>query len=713
MAKRSPSTLGAWMLVTQAYNLKRLFLMGAALSAASNAEPGAPVRPTRQSRGALPRAPAKSVPTKASRPTESFRRRGVGFALVPRIALFNPDRLLAGVTAATKPTLTLLAALLLAPLAALHAAENPPRKPNVLIILSDDQGFDDLSLRGRTDIATPNLDTFAKQSVQFPHFYTDPSCAPTRASLLTGRYFARTGVFGVRAPDDSIDDRETLMPEVFQQAGYRTAVFGKWHNGVSALNRPEARGFDTAVTFCTDSMRWGGFYKHLDPFFHENGKPGAREGWSVGLLTDRALQFMGDNRERPFFLYLAYASVHEPWQAEEQRVKQHLAAGRSLPHATLCAMTEQLDAQVGRLLQGVKELGLEDNTVVVFSGDNGATPKTTLFDAAGRALLEVKGSARKGDSYTMSPAEWAIRNPHGLRGKKATVWENGIRNNLFIRYPARCAPRECNALAHVTDIFPTLAEFCGIELRGLPASLDGRSLAVLADGGADLSAPRTLLHLQPMSPRPQKTADGWTVPFSPEGVAIAKQPLALREGRFKLVQEAGSHSLFDLDADPKEQTDLAASDPARVQAMLGKMKQLFESVCSEPHAYRAERFGIVPAAHGESVISAYSPVRYRGDIQLEQHYAQFSSPGAAVYQVKVSTAGRYRLQFQSWQGKPSGAGFTASVAGNTSAPSDSDGRTSLSLPAGDHEVLVRFQPEPARQPVTLVKIRFELEDDGR
>ena len=180
-------------------------------------------------------------------------------------------------------------------------------KPNIVIILTDDQGWGDLGITGNTNLATPNIDAIAKNGVMFDHFYASPVCSPTRAELLTGRYFPRLGVYSTSSGGERLNLNETTIAEVFKEAGYATAAYGKWHNGMQPPYHPNARGFDDFYGFC--SGHWGNYHS---PMLEHNGEIVQGEGFIIDDLTNQGLDFINRNKERPFFLYLPYNTPHSP-----------------------------------------------------------------------------------------------------------------------------------------------------------------------------------------------------------------------------------------------------------------------------------------------------------------------------------------------------------------------------------------------------------------
>jgi arylsulfatase A-like enzyme len=329
-------------------------------------------------------------------------------------------------------TLALLAALLLAPLAALHADNTPATatKPNILFILTDDQGFGDVGRHGNPILKTPNLDRLYDQSVRFTDFCVSSSCSPTRASLMSGMFNLRVGVTHTIAPRCRMDPKVTILPQVLKSAGYVTACIGKWHLSADAETEPGRRGFD---------------YVAGKPAHFQDGK------YREDILFDEAMGFMARSAGQPFFCYLATWSPHAPLIVPDKYVEPYRGKVDE-EAAKFFGMVANIDENVGRILRWLEEKNLAQNTLVIFMNDNGGTYGVDTWNA-------------------------------GMRGCKCTAWPGGARAMSFWRWPGKWAPRDVAALAAHVDVLPTLAAIAGAKPAG--ASLDGHSLLQLLEGGDD------------------------------------------------------------------------------------------------------------------------------------------------------------------------------------------------------------------------------------
>ena len=325
-------------------------------------------------------------------------------------------------------------------------------QPNIIIILSDDQGWGDLSCNGNTNLETPNIDRLAERGVTFERFYVCPVCSPTRAELLTGRYHVRSGVWSTGAGGERMDLDETTFAQVFKNAGYQTAAYGKWHNGMQAPYHPNSRGFDDFYGFC--SGHWGNYYS---PMLEHNGEIVQGNGFIINDLTDHGINFIEKNKNTPFLLYLPFNTPHSPMQVPEQwwntfknkeltMYNRDAAKEDTLFTKAALAMCENIDWNVGRISAKVEELGLSENTIILYFSDNGPN---------------------------------GIRWNGGMKGRKGSTDEGGVRSPLLMKWEGKFTPgKKIPEIASGIDLFPTLADLAGIQINTLN-SLDGISLKPL------------------------------------------------------------------------------------------------------------------------------------------------------------------------------------------------------------------------------------------
>jgi len=404
----------------------------------------------------------------------------------------------------------------------------PPGAPNVLILLADDLGWHDVGFHG-SEIRTPHIDRLASEGVRFERAYSFPVCSPTRSGLMTGRSPMRLGVaYTVIRPwsQYGVPVTERFMPQAFRDAGYQTAITGKWHLGHAYKKfLPRARGFDHAYGHCNGAIDYFTHERDGGLDWNRNGKSVREEGYSTFLIGAEAERFIRQrDRARPFFLYVPFNAPHAPLQAPQEYLGKYesIADGRRRSYA---AMVDAMDATIGRLLATLKEEGVADNTLVLFFSDNG-------------------GPA--GNAATNTP----------LRGGKATTFEGGIRVPALMRWPGRLqAGAVSRQVLTMMDYFPTLAAACGVK-PGNRLRLDGKNLWPAIRSG-----------------RAERREDLF---FVVEGARQVR--LAVHRGEWKLVREEtrggeARNYLFHIEEDPNERNDVAAKHSKLVEELAGAIAE--------------------------------------------------------------------------------------------------------------------------------------------
>ncbi len=399
--------------------------------------------------------------------------------------------------------------------------------PNIVLILTDDQGWGDVFTHGNPLVHTPTLDRLAREGARFERFYVDPVCAPTRAALLTGRYALRTGVHGVTRGYETMRAGEVTLAETLRQAGYATGIFGKWHNGAYYPNDPIGQGFDVFFGFAAG--HWNNYFD--TDLVYGTSEAAARmaptRGYITDVLTDSALAFIERNRSRPFFAYVPYNAPHSPFQVPDAYYDRYAAMNLDGPTATVYGMVENLDDNIARILDRLDRLGLEENTIVLFLTDNGPN----------------------GDRYNGA-----------MRGRKGSLYEGGVRVPLFVRWPGVVPANEVisGTAAHI-DVLPTLLDFAGIR-RPRHVPLDGISLA------PSLREPATEL--------PDRLV------FTYWGHTDAPEPnrASVRSPRWRAVRMGETWELYDMAVDPSQHADVAALYPDVVDSLASAYARWFREV---------------------------------------------------------------------------------------------------------------------------------------
>jgi arylsulfatase A-like enzyme len=439
------------------------------------------------------------------------------------------------------------------------SADLSGRRPNVVVFLADDLGYGDLACHGNPHLKTPQLDTFARQAVEFTKFHVSPVCAPTRASLLTGRYNFRTGIADVFGQAANMDPKEITVARILREAGYATGLFGKWHLG-EASTGPKHHGFDESLTF-QGAVLGGGYF---DPSLIHNGQPDKRRGYCMDLFTDAAIAFIRQNRNRPFFVYLPANLVHTPLQVPPELAAAYDNLNTGASTAKIYGMIRSMDNNFGRLRTVLKDLGIEDNTLLVFTSDNG--PCSGSKPAENRFLA-------------------------GLHGLKGTVYEGGIRVPCFMRWPAGFkSPGKVDRLTAHVDMMPFILVACGVPAP--PGTrLDGLSLLPLLRDPSANWPDRTLFFQWDSGQVPRRgqafavLTEKWKL-VQPCGMDLPQQKhirdtyatLCRLQGRGeRSIEGAPRFELYDIGRDPGESRDIAAAHPEVVE----KMKQQYDTWFSD------------------------------------------------------------------------------------------------------------------------------------
>ena len=409
--------------------------------------------------------------------------------------------------------------------------------PNVIIIMTDDQGYGDLGVTGNPHVQTPVIDKFANQNIRFNNFYVSPVCAPTRSSLMTGRYSLRTGVRDTYNGGAIMASNEITIAEMLKQADYKTGVFGKWHLGDNYPSRPSDQGFDESLIHLSGGMGQVGdfttYFKgnksYFDPVLWHNNKKEAYKGYCSDIFTEQAINFIEKNKETPFFCYLSFNAPHTPLQVPEKYYQQYKdidpASGfendkRPFEKMTekdkedarkVFAMVTNIDDNLGKLLKKLDDLNIAENTLIIFMTDNG--PQQTRFVS-------------------------------GMRGRKGNVYQGGVRVPFYIKYPTSLEKNiDIETVAAHIDILPTLAQICNVKLPK-QRKIDGKSLIPLIMG---------------------KEVDWFNRPLFFYWTRRYPEPyynMALRKGNYKLVGKTNydapieGFELFNLEKDPYEQNNI-------------------------------------------------------------------------------------------------------------------------------------------------------------
>ncbi|MDR1964303.1 MAG: arylsulfatase [Planctomycetaceae bacterium] len=388
------------------------------------------------------------------------------------------------------------------------------RHPNVVLVITDDQGYGDIAAHGNKVIKTPNLDRLHDESVRFTQFHVDPTCAPTRSALLTGRYSTRVGVWHTILGRSILRKNEVLLPQFFADAGYKTGMFGKWHLGDNYPYRPHDRGFQEAFYHLGGGVSqspdyWGNNY--FDDTYYRNGVPEKTTGYCTDVWFDNAIDFVKRHKNVPFFLYVATNAPHVPLNIDEKYWKPYAEKGLAEPLARFYGMIANIDENLARFDKTLEELGLAENTIFIFMTDNGSA----------------------GNGFNA-----------GMRGRKGTPYDGGHRVPFFIRWRNGNfgKPRDIETLTAHIDLVPTLIDVCQLQ-KPENVVFDGVSLL-------------PLLHSDKQPDNRFDRAIG--IEVNRDGIPQPWVRSAFLTQRWRLVNGV---ELYDMESDPGQNNDLAAQQP--------------------------------------------------------------------------------------------------------------------------------------------------------
>jgi arylsulfatase A-like enzyme len=433
--------------------------------------------------------------------------------------------------------MVLIVTLLLTLSSALPAAVLPGTRPNIIVILTDDQGYGDFSCTGNPILKTPQLDRLHNEGVRFTNFHVSPTCSPTRSALFSGRHEFHNGVTHTILERERMSLETVTLAQVLQSAGYATGIFGKWHLGDEPAYQPERRGFNEV--FIHGGGGIGQTYpgscgdvpdnKYFDPVIKHNGRFEKTSGFCTDVLTTQAVKWMESvKNKQPFFCYLAYNAAHEPLSCPTQFKKPYVGKV-SDKVAIFYGMITNIDENVGQLMAKLKEWGIDRDTLIVCMNDNGGfAPACEVYNA-------------------------------GMRGSKVTAWEGGTHAASFWRWPGNLQPATVNQLTSMIDLFPTFTELAGVTLEAkVKAQIEGRSLLpLLKNPQAPWTERNLVTHIGRWG--------GMTPGTAPE--KFIKEGCAIRNNRFSLVRGENDWQLFDLKQDPGQSADIAARQPELVKQL--------------------------------------------------------------------------------------------------------------------------------------------------
>ena len=491
-------------------------------------------------------------------------------------------------------------------------------RPNVVIVMTDDQGYPEVSAHGNPVLQTPNLDALHSQSLRLTDFHVAPMCAPTRGQLLTGLDAARNGCINVSSGRALLRPEVPTMANIFGDAGYSTGVFGKWHLGSNYPFRPEDRGFQRTVWFPSSHIgsvpdTWGNDY--FDDTYTCNGKPQQFKGYCTDIFFDEAMTFMRDSVKsgKPFLTYIATNTPHGPLNPkDEDRValKQVLDSPKfdkmnpalKTRLANYLGMVRNIDTNVGRLIKFLNEEGLRENTLVIFLTDNGSTHGPRYFNA-------------------------------GMRGGKTELWDGGHRVPCFISWPEGelDSPQDIDGLIQVQDLLPTLVDLCELKTT---AKFSGTSLAPILHGKASVPEDRTLIINYSRMPN----FVNYPTPFAQS--IMTRDQAAVLWKRWRLLED---RELYNLETDPLQKTNVIDGYPDVVRKMRGELNRWWDEV--GPQANVPQRVVIGSDHENPSRLTACEWLDVFVDQQGQIRRGQQKS---GYWMLDVAKDGEYEFELRRW-----------------------------------------------------------------
>ena len=480
------------------------------------------------------------------------------------------------------------------------AADQPP---NVILVITDDQGYGDISAHGNPILKTPALDVLHGESLRLTNYHVTPTCAPTRGALLSGHYTNRAGPWHTIMGRSMLFEGETTLGEVFEDSGYATGMFGKWHLGDNYPYRPEDRGFQEVVRHGGGGVGqtpdfWDNSY-YDDTYWH-NGVPTKYEGYCSDVYFDTAKEFIEDSvkQDKPFFAYICTNAPHSPFHADEKYWKHYQEQGLSDREAIFFGMIENIDENVSEMREFLDKKGLAENTIFMFTTDNGTASGENVFNS-------------------------------GMRGKKGSMYDGGHRVPMFIHWPEGgfSKGRDINELSAHIDMLPTLADLCGLNLP-MDYALDGRSLVPLLFDTPTPWPDRTIITDSQRVLHPVK----W------KSSSVMTQKWRLINGT----------ELYNMDSDPGQEKDIASKHPKVVKKLRADYDAWWQSL--QPAFKKFSTITVGHPAENPSQLTAHDWLTQKS-VPWHQSAIRGGKLGfghAGKWAVKFDSEGDYKLTLRRW-----------------------------------------------------------------
>ncbi|KQC31686.1 arylsulfatase [Flagellimonas eckloniae] len=483
-------------------------------------------------------------------------------------------------------------------------------KPNVILILVDDQGYGDIAALGNPNIKTPNIDALHAKSVRFTDYHVSPTCAPTRAALLTGHHSNRTGVWHTVNGRSLLLERETTMADIFKENGYATGIFGKWHLGDNYPFRPQDKGFDEVLVH-----GGGGIEQTMDFFDNDyfddtylhNGKLEKFKGYCTDIWFSEAIKFIEGNKEKPFFCYLSTNTAHSPYFVEDKYTDPY-RNNEKIHHPAFYGMIANIDENLGQLEAYLNEVGLMDNTILIFTTDNGTAQGAKV---EGHRL---DGFVSKGFNA-------------GMRGIKASKYEGGHRVPLFMHWKNGniSTGKDIDELTAHYDILPTLVDLCNLNIDP-QTKFDGKSLVPLINGDNQDFKDRIVITNSQRTEIPEP----W-------------RRTSLMQGNWRLIDGV---ELYNLKTDPEQRTNIADAHPEKIREFKDAYNQWWEEISP---SYKDQPY-IIIGHEAENPTKLYCH-DWHTDAEASPWHQRHIRQGYkdnGYWMLKVAENGTYSIKLRRW-----------------------------------------------------------------
>ncbi len=496
------------------------------------------------------------------------------------------------------------------------------KQPNIVFVLTDDQGYGDLSCTGNPVLRTPCIDHLHAQSVRFTDYHVGPTCAPTRAGLMTGHYHNSTGVWHTIGGRSLLRKNEWTLPQALREAGYATGIFGKWHLGDNYPYRPHDRGFDEAIVHGGGGVGQTPDYwenDYFDDTYFDRGVPRKFEGYCTDVFFSLARHFIARHKDRPFFCYIPTNAPHMPYQVPQAYADAYRDQVRE-ERARFMGMIACIDENVGRMRSFLAEQGLADNTIFIYMTDNGTS--------GGADISHLSQHVTEGYNA-------------GMRGIKGSAYEGGHRTPFFLHDPRRenLMGRDISELTANVDVMPTLLDLAGAPVSAERA-FDGMSLTPLIEGKPFPGGGRIMVTDSQRVPDPVKWKDSATM----------RGPWRLINGK----------ALYNIAADPGQRTDVAELHPQMVQ----ELRAGYEAWWMHVSAHFQEEIPISIGSDREKLTNICAHDWRGSDAEVAWNQGQIRAARVcnSYVEIFVEQAGRYRFELRRWPSE-TGLALDAGIRG--------------------------------------------------